>query len=47
MKSLLALTALALLAACGADGAPVAPSQAPAPAVAITGEARVGIQGGL
>ncbi|MCZ8078440.1 MAG: hypothetical protein RSE12_03185 [Fuscovulum sp.] len=46
MKSLLALTALALLAACGADGPPVAPSKA-APAVAITGEARVGIQGGL
>ena len=46
MKSLLALTSLALLAACGADGAPVAPSQAPAPAVAITGEVQVGVVGG-
>ncbi|MBA4351251.1 MAG: argininosuccinate lyase [Rhodobacter sp.] len=47
MKSLFSLSALILLAACGADGAPVAPSQAPASTLAITGEARVGIQGGL
>jgi predicted small lipoprotein YifL len=36
-----------VLAACGADGPPVAPSQATAaPGVQITGEAQIGITGG-
>jgi predicted small lipoprotein YifL len=49
MKRLVTLFTLALLAACGADGPPVAPSQAPAPAptsgIAITGEAEIGVRG--
>ena len=36
-----------ILAACGADGPPVAPSQAAAQAPAISGEVKVGVSGGL
>jgi predicted small lipoprotein YifL len=46
MKQLFALATFALLAACGADGPPVAPSQAAASGVAISGQAQVGIVGG-
>ena len=42
----LALLLLMTLAACGADGPPVAPGiTTPTPGVTITGEARVGITG--
>ncbi|WP_434617120.1 argininosuccinate lyase [Tabrizicola sp. M-4] len=47
MKVLFPLAILALLAACGADGAPVAPSSANALGPVLTGEARVGVSGGL
>jgi hypothetical protein len=44
MKRLVALTALALLAACGADGEPQAPTGAPTgPGVTISGDARIGV----
>ncbi|MGR3453291.1 argininosuccinate lyase [Pseudooceanicola sp.] len=46
MKIVLALTALALLSACGADGEPVPPTRAkaaPSSGVSISGEARVGV----
>ncbi|MCZ8334497.1 MAG: hypothetical protein O9328_09565 [Rhodobacteraceae bacterium] len=50
MTRLLALASLALLAACGADGPPVPPSQAAAQAqasgVSISGQAQIGIVGG-
>jgi predicted small lipoprotein YifL len=46
MKPVLFLTALVLLAACGADGPPVAPSKAAAADVAVVGQAQVGIVGG-
>lgn len=46
MRFLLALS-LALLAACGADGPPVAPSQAATPpGVSVSGTAKIGIVGG-
>ena len=42
------LAALALLAStlagCGADGPPQRPSEAPASGIAVTGEARMGVQ---
>jgi len=47
MKALVALTVLALLGACGADGPPVAPSTAQAEGLAITGEAKVAVSGGF
>lgn len=40
------LLAPLVLAACGADGAPVAPSKAAAPGVTLSGEAKIGITGG-
>jgi predicted small lipoprotein YifL len=43
MRLVLALS-LALLAACGADGPPVAPSKATAtPGITVSGEAKFGI----
>jgi len=42
-RLILALFSLGLLAACGADGAP----KAPTPGVSITGEAQMGIVGKL
>ncbi len=42
-RLILALFSLAILAACGADGAP----ETPAPGVSITGEAQMGIVGKL
>lgn len=47
MKVLFPLALVALLSACGADGAPVAPSQAKAQGLDVTGEARIGVSGGL
>jgi hypothetical protein len=48
MTRLLILIVPFVLAACGADGPPVAPSQAAATqGVEISGEARVGVVGGL
>jgi predicted small lipoprotein YifL len=44
MKRLIALSALALLAACGADGEPQAPSaSSTVPGVTISGDAQIGI----
>lgn len=46
MRTITALTALALLAACGADGEPVPPTRAkaaPASGISVSGEARVGV----
>jgi hypothetical protein len=40
MTRLLALPALALLAACGADGAPQPPVK---PGITISGDARIGV----
>lgn len=43
----LSLVLLVLLAACGADGPPVAPStDVPPPGISISGAAKVGIVGG-
>ena len=43
---LAALAVLTLLAACGADGAPVPPSQAAtAPGLKISGQAKIGVVG--
>lgn len=42
----LALTLLILpvvLAACGADGAPIRPTEKPAPAISISGDAQLGV----
>lgn len=47
MKTLIPLMVLSLLAACGADGAPIAPSKAKEQGLAITGEAQIGVSGGL
>jgi len=47
MTRLLVLIVPVLLAACGADGPPVAPSQAAAEGLTITGDAQVGVTGGL
>jgi hypothetical protein len=47
MKTLIPLMILALLAACGADGAPIAPSKAKEQGLVIGGEAQVGVSGGL
>lgn len=48
MKRLFVLMLPFALAACGADGAPVAPSKAAAEqGVNITGDAQIGIAGGL
>ncbi|MEZ5756030.1 MAG: hypothetical protein R3D90_15165 [Paracoccaceae bacterium] len=46
MKHMFRLMALALLAACGADGPPIAPSQATASGLAATGQVQVGVVGG-
>lgn len=44
MKHLVALTTLALLAACGADGEPQAPTVSPPPpGLTLSGDAYVGI----
>ncbi|WP_375689030.1 hypothetical protein [Pseudooceanicola sp. LIPI14-2-Ac024] len=46
MKPIAAILTLALLAACGVDGAPVPPTRSsatPANGVTISGEARVGV----
>jgi hypothetical protein len=44
MKRLVALSAVAFLAACGADGEPQAPTQSsPGPGVTISGDARIGV----
>lgn len=40
------LMALAMLAACGADGAPTRPEPAPEPGLTVTGSAYVGIKVG-
>lgn len=45
MTRFLPLTLIALLAACGADGAPTK-SDGTAPAVSLTGTAQVGVIGG-
>lgn len=46
MRLIVALS-LSLLAACGADGPPVAPSQAVTqPGISVSGQAKVGIVGG-
>ncbi len=37
----------ALLAACGADGAPERPRDAPQPGVSVSGDARIGVVGTL
>jgi len=48
MTRLLVLIVPVLLAACGADGLPVAPSKAAAQqGVTITGDAQIGVTGGL
>lgn len=44
MRVLLPLSILALLAACGANGAPQPPTE---PGVKITGDARIGVVGTL
>lgn len=44
MKTLSALALISLLSACGADGPPVAPSQATG--VAANGSVQVGVVGG-
>ncbi len=44
MTRLLAALSLTLLAACGADGPPVAPAQTAAkPGLSISGEAEIGV----
>lgn len=45
MRGLATALFLAVLAACGADGAPERP--APPAGVAVTGEARIGVRGEL
>ena len=46
MRPTALLLSLALLAACGADGAPIAPKQsASQPGVSLTGQVKVGIVG--
>ncbi len=47
MKTLFALLSLALLAACGVDGAPKPPAAAADSGVTITGEGRIGATAGL
>lgn len=47
MMRVLFLAVPLLLAACGADGPPVAPSQAAAATPALSGEVKVGVSGGL
>ena len=42
-RALAALTLVATLAACGADGAPSQPTDTPKPGIAITGSARMGV----
>jgi hypothetical protein len=42
MRIVFALTALALLVGCGADGAPVAPQPKPAAGLSISGETSIG-----
>ena len=41
-----ALMIVALLAACGVDGAPTRPEQRPAAGVSLTGTTEIGIAGG-
>jgi hypothetical protein len=46
MKRVLALTAIAFLAACGADGAPQAPAASaspPPPGLTLSGDAYIGV----
>jgi predicted small lipoprotein YifL len=44
MKRLVALTALAFLAACGADGVPQAPAASPPPpGLTLSGDAYIGV----
>jgi len=43
MRVLSTLLILMTLAACGADGAPTAPSAAPTTGVTISGDARLGV----
>ncbi|WP_203232263.1 hypothetical protein [Gemmobacter caeruleus] len=45
MRITLSLCLLALLAACGADGAPEAPGATPG--VSVSGDARIGVVGTL
>ena len=48
MKRLIVLMLPLALAACGADGPPVAPSKAASQqGVSITGDAQIGVTGGL
>ena len=43
IRRLAALALAATLAACGADGPPLRPSDAPASGIVVTGEARMGV----
>ncbi len=43
MTRLAAILAVTLLAACGADGPPERPTDAPPPGISITGEASIGV----
>jgi hypothetical protein len=43
MRNVIALFGLAVLAACGADGPPVAPTEKPAVGLTFSGVAEVGI----
>ena len=43
MRPMIALCLLALLAACGADGAPTPPEAAPAPGLKLSGGVKVGV----
>jgi hypothetical protein len=43
MRSIIAVLGLTVLAACGADGPPIAPAEKPASGLTISGVAEMGI----